>query len=251
MSRKNKIYFASDFHLGLKGNSDPAARERHVVAWLDSVAPNAAEIYLVGDVFDFWWEYRHVVPKGFVRFLGKIAEISDAGTTVHFFPGNHDIWMGTYLRDECGLIMHAGPETLIINGKRIHIAHGEGLGKDSRTYSILLWIFRNRLIRRFYSALHPRIGVGLALRWSLNSRLAKNYSREFRGPDNEPLFTYARNLPGNGDIDYFVFGHRHIALDHPLGDKGRLFILGNWFSQPAYLELGENGEASLISFPYH
>lgn len=251
MTNRGKIYFASDFHLGLKGNSDPVAREKHVVSWLDYVAGDAAEIYLVGDVFDFWWEYRHVVPRGFTRFLGKLATLSDSGIKIHFYPGNHDMWTGDYLPLECGVIMHPGPETLTIRGRSVHIAHGEGLGKESRSYSALLWVFRNKTIRRFYSMLHPWFGVGLAHRWSLNSRLAKNYSREFRGAAEEPLFKYAGQVLEQEEVDYFIFGHRHIALDHPVGDKSRIFILGNWFSQPAYVVVDETGEPRLVSYPYH
>ena len=194
MEKKGNIYFASDFHLGLKGKSNPRERELHVVKWLDSIKDNASAIYLVGDVFDFWWEYKKVVPKGFTRFLGKMSELTDSGIEVHFFTGNHDMWIDNYLNEECGMILHTKPEDIDINGNIFHVAHGEGLGTDSRGYRILLWIFRNKFMRRLYSMLHPKFGVGLAHLWSLNSRLAKSYSNEYRGTENEELFNYARTL---------------------------------------------------------
>ena len=250
MSKGKNIYFASDFHLGLEVRGKAIDREKHVVKWLDSIAADAGAIYLVGDVFDFWWEYKKVVPRGFTRFLGKISELTDAGVEVHFFTGNHDMWIGNYLREECGMILHTGPLTETINGLRFHIAHGEGLGISDWSYRVLLWIFRNTCIRRLYAMIHPRWGVGLAHRWSLNSRLAKNYSREFKGEENEALLKYANHLSGKEDIDCFVFGHRHIMLDYHLGEKSRVFILGNWFNAPSYLKLSGK-DLNLKHFPYH
>jgi UDP-2,3-diacylglucosamine hydrolase len=250
VKKKGKIYFASDFHLGLKGKSKPRDRELHVVKWLDSIKADSSVIYLVGDVFDFWWEYKKVVPKGFTRFLGKVSELTDSGIEVHFFTGNHDMWIDDYLNAECGMILHTGPQDLEINGKLFHVAHGEGLGTDSRSYRILLWIFRNNFLRKLYSMLHPGFGIGLAHRWSLKSRLAKSYYKEYRGAENEELFRYASHILKERPVDYFVFGHRHILIDEAIGSGSRLFILGNWFNKPAYLEIdGENVE--LKDFPYH
>jgi UDP-2,3-diacylglucosamine hydrolase len=249
LEKRNKIYFASDFHLGLNGKSDPVNREKHVVNWLDSVSDKAEAIYLVGDVFDFWWEYKKVVPRGFTRFLGKISELTDSGIEVHFFTGNHDMWIGDYLNKECGMILHTSPLTIKLKDKLVHIAHGDGLGVKDRGYKILLWIFRNRFIRKLYAILHPSIGVGIAHRWSLNSRLAKNYSKEFLGPENEDLFNYARGILVTTKVDYFIFGHRHIALDHVVGENSRLLIMGNWFNAPSYVELQEKG-VELLTFPY-
>ncbi len=237
MNNRNNIYFASDFHLGLKGTSEPSKREKLVVNWLDSIAGDAKTIYLVGDIFDFWWEYKNVVPKGFTRFLGKISELTDSGVEIHFFTGNHDMWIGDYLKEECGMILHTEPLITNINNRVFYIAHGEGLGVIDRSYKILLWIFRNKFLRRLYAMIHPRWGIGLAHQWSLSSRLAKNYSTEFKGPDNENLFRYAIEVLEKQDIDYFIFGHRHLALNHEIGEKSRIFILGNWFNSPAYVKL--------------
>ena len=250
MAPGKHIYFASDFHLGLKAGTDPLEREKHVVKWLSSVEGKAGAIYLVGDVFDFWWEYRKVVPRGFTRFLGKISELTDSGIEVHFFAGNHDMWVTDYLSDECGMIIHTGDYILEHEGRRFYIAHGEGLGIEDRGYSILLWIFRNRFLRKLYSALHPSIGIGIGHRWSGHSRLAKSFNAEFRGEDNEPLVKYAKSLAEKEDIDYFIFGHRHIALDHPIGAKSRIFILGNWFNSPVYAEW-DSSDLRIHEFPYY
>ncbi len=251
MKNAGKIYFASDFHLGLKGLSDPRKREKHAVKWLDSIKHDAGMIFLVGDVFDFWWEYKNVVPKGFTRFLGKISELTDSGIEVHFFTGNHDMWIGDYLSEECGMVLHTTPESMLIGDKKFHIAHGEGLGIHEKGYKILLWIFRNRFIRKLYSVIHPYFGIGLAHRWSLSSRLAKNYKSVFKGPENEPLFNYALKVLEQEECDYFIFGHRHIALDHKIGEKSRVFILGNWFNEPVYVEFEGGTSPELRPYPYH
>lgn len=244
MDSRNHTYFASDFHLGLKAGTDPRERERLVVRWLTDISSTARSIYLVGDLFDFWWEYKMVVPKGFTRFLGKISELTDAGVEVHFFTGNHDMWIGDYLEKECGMILHTGELRFELDGRRFCVAHGEGLGIRDKKYRALLWIFRNRFLRRLYSMLHPRTGIGLAHRWSLSSRLAKSYSREFRGEENEPLVRYAREVMQDDDVDFFIFGHRHIPLDLSLNEKSRLLILGNWFNAPVYADW--NGESMTL-----
>lgn len=250
MSENKNIYFASDFHLGLGAGTDPRDREKHVVRWLDSVKDDACAIYLVGDLFDFWWEYKKVVPKGFTRFLGKISEMTDAGIEIHFFTGNHDMWIGNYLSEECGMILHTKPLTVDLQGKVFHIAHGEGLGSDDRSYHLLLWIFRNRFLRFLFSSLHPAIGIGLGHWWSLNSRLAKSYSKPFKGAGNESLFRYANKLVEKTMIDYFIFGHRHIAIDHNLKGNSRIFILGNWFDAPVFVSW--DGKSIVLNeFPYY
>jgi UDP-2,3-diacylglucosamine hydrolase len=229
-----KIFFASDFHLGLTAGSSPVEREKKVVRWLKSVAPEAKEIYLLGDVFDFWWEYKLVVPRGFTRFLGTVAEITDAGTPVHFFTGNHDMWIGDYLVNECGIIPHTAPVTKIFDGKIFHLAHGEGLGTKDRGYKILLSIFRNKTLRAMYSALHPSIGVGIGLRWSLSSRLGKGIKIDFLGEDTEDLIRYAKTILEKENIDYFIFGHRHLDMKYSLNNSVEIIFLGDWIMNGSY-----------------
>jgi UDP-2,3-diacylglucosamine hydrolase len=235
-----KIYFASDFHLGLAAGSPPLEREKKVVNWLNSVSGDAKEIYLIGDIFDFWWEYRLVVPRGFTRFLGTISELTDSGITIHFFTGNHDMWVGDYLSDECGMTVHTSPFTTDFNGKKFHLAHGEGLGTLSTGYKILLSIFRNKPLQMMYSALHPSIGVGIGHRWSLSSRLGKGITKEFLGEEKEDLIRYARSVLEKDNIDYFIFGHRHLAMDYKLQTGAEIIFLGDWIKNGSYAEWDGN-----------
>jgi UDP-2,3-diacylglucosamine hydrolase len=239
LAEKGKIFFASDFHLGLNTGSPPIEREKKVVGWLNSVAPYAKEIYLLGDIFDFWWEYKLVVPRGFTRFLGTAAAITDSGVPIHFFPGNHDMWVGDYLSSECGFIIHKTPLTTVLNGKKFHLAHGEGLGTNDTGYKILLSIFRNKTLRKLYSSLHPSIGIGIGHRWSLNSRLGKGISHKFLGEDKEDLIRYARSILENEKIDYFIFGHRHLAMTYNLMEGAEIVFLGDWINNGSFAELDD------------
>jgi UDP-2,3-diacylglucosamine hydrolase len=236
LTETGKIYFASDFHLGLPAGSPPLEREKKVVNWLNSIVHDSKEIYLLGDIFDFWWEYKLVVPRGFTRFLGTVSEITDSGIPVHFFTGNHDMWVGDYLSGECGMTIHSSPFTTEFNGKKFHLAHGEGLGTKSTAYKILLSIFRNKPLQVMYSALHPSIGVGFGHKWSLNSRLGKGITKEFLGEENEDLLRYARSLLENDKIDYFIFGHRHLAMNYKLQPETEVIFLGDWIKKGSYAE---------------
>jgi len=245
LTKQGKIFFASDFHLGLNAGSDPSEREKKVVAWLNRHAPEARAFYLLGDVFDFWWEYRLVVPKGFSRFLGAVATIVDSGIPVHFFTGNHDMWVGDYFRNECGMTIHTGPITEVLDGKIFHLAHGEGLGSRNKGYRILLNIFHNRPLRALYSSLHPRIGVWIGHKWSLSSRLGKGISKEFMGEENEDLLRYASDISSKQKTDYFIFGHRHLLLEYEIKTGSRVIILGDWLSSGNHAEW-DGSELKLI-----
>ena len=231
---EKKIFFASDFHLGLAAGSPPVEREKRVVKWLEAVSPEAREIWLLGDVFDFWWEYKRVVPKGFTRFLGAISTITDSGIPVHLFGGNHDMWMGSYLADECGVIIHDAPLRITIDNRKFYLAHGEGLGTKDAGYKILLSIFHNRMLRAMYSALHPAIGMWLGHKWSLSSRLGKGISLDFLGEDKEDLFRHSRAILEKEHIDYFIYGHRHLPMTYSLGNGSVLTILGEWIKKGTY-----------------
>ncbi len=236
MKKNGKIFFASDFHLGLKAGNEPDERERLAVRWLNTIAPEAREIFLLGDIFDFWWEYRLVVPRGFTRFLGTISSITDSGTPVHFFTGNHDMWVKDYFSTECGMIVHTSPHTCTIDGRKFHIAHGEGLGSKNTGYKILLWIFRNKTLQFLYSMLHPRIGISIGRNWSRHSRFAKGITMDFMGEDREDLLRYSREVMKKENMDYFVFGHRHMPMTFNNGNNGRIVILGDWFRLGSYAE---------------
>jgi UDP-2,3-diacylglucosamine hydrolase len=247
LSQTDKIYFASDFHLGLRAGSLPLEREKKVVRWLKKITPDAKEIYLLGDVFDFWWEYRHVVPRGFTRFLGTVSEITDSGIPVHFFTGNHDMWVRDYLSEECGIQIHKEPLTTSFNNKIFHLAHGEGLGSENIPYKILLKIFHNKPLRTMYSALHPSIGMSIGHKWSLNSRLGKGISKEFLGEDKEDLLRYAASFLSGDKPDYFIFGHRHLAMRVKLGNNAEVVFLGDWIKHSSYAEW--DGNSLLIKVP--
>jgi UDP-2,3-diacylglucosamine hydrolase len=236
LKKEGKIYFASDFHLGLPAGTNPVDREKSVVKWLNTIAPDAKEIYLLGDIFDFWWEYKLVVPKGFTRFLGTIAAITDSGIPVHFFTGNHDMWIGKYLINECGIIIHSSPLFATFNGKKFYLAHGEGLGSNNIGYKFLLSIFRNRPLQVLYSALPSSIGVGIGHRWSLNSRLGKGISLAFQGEDKEDLIRHSKNILENNPVDFFLYGHRHLAMTYKLQQGAEIFFLGDWLKKKNFAE---------------
>jgi UDP-2,3-diacylglucosamine hydrolase len=236
LAENGKIYFTSDFHLGLQTGSPPVEREKKVVRWLNSIASDAKEIYLLGDIFDFWWEYKLVVPRGFTRFLGTASSLTDSGIPIHFFTGNHDMWVSDYLSNECGFTIHTTPLTAVLNGKKFYLAHGEGLGTRDIGYKILLSIFHNRPLRVMYSALHPSIGIGFGHKWSLNSRLVKGNVKEFLGEEKEDLIRYAKAILENDYIDYFIFGHRHLAMTYKLGQEVEIVFLGDWIKNGSYAE---------------
>ncbi len=234
MKEGGKAYFASDFHLGLRAGGDPSGRERRVVSWLERCADDASSIWLLGDIFDFWWEYRLVVPKGFTRFLGALSRLTDSGITVHYLTGNHDMWMGGYLEDECGVRVRHGIVREQFNGHRFLLAHGEGLGTGESRYRLLLALFRNRFLRALYSSIHPRIGVAIGHRWSLRSRLGRGEHTPFLGAEHEDLINYSKLSLESEHTDYFIYGHRHLALMHRLGEKSRVVLLGDWIGGESY-----------------
>ena len=241
MKEKSKIFFASDFHLGLKAGRYPLEREKKIVKWLNNIIPEAKEIYFLGDVFDFWWEYKLVVPRGFTRFLGTVSSITDSGIPVHFFTGNHDMWITDYLSGECGVICHTAPYRVVFDNRKFYLAHGEGLGSDSLGYKILLSIFRNKPLRVLYSSMHPRIGVGFGHSWSLHSRLGKGITLDFLGEDREDLIRHSKSVLKNENFDYFIFGHRHLAMTYRLKEGPEIVFLGDWIKNGNFAEWdGEN-----------
>lgn len=231
------IYFLSDAHLGSLALDHHRTQERRLVRFLDSIKNKADAIYLLGDMFDFWNEYKHVVPKGYTRFLGKLSELTDMGVEVHFFTGNHDLWTYGYLEKECGVILHRKPLTTEIYDKIFYLAHGDGLGDTSKTFKFLRSLFHNRFLQILLNTIHPRWGMSLGLNWAKRSRLKHSGSNEtpYLGEDRELLVKYSKNyLKTHPDIDYFIYGHRHIELDLKLTHKTRMFILGDWISHFSY-----------------
>tara|TARA_B110000459_G_C16592345_1_gene486928 strand:+ start:431 stop:1189 length:759 start_codon:yes stop_codon:yes gene_type:complete len=230
MESGKKIYFASDFHLGVPNYESSRRREKILVDWLDSIKVDAQEVYLVGDLFDFWFEYKFTVPKGYVRFLGKIAELTDSGIPVHFFTGNHDMWMFDYLPQEIGVEIHRDNITRDFNGKRFYIGHGDGLGPGDRKYKFLKNFFASKTCQWLFARIHPNLGMGIANMWSKNSRIANiKDGEEFLGDENEWLYIYSKEILEKEHFDYFIFGHRHLVLDLPIkGTSSRYVNLGEW-----------------------
>lgn len=233
-SPEGKIYFVSDFHLGSYPYADSVARERRIVAFLDAIKKDASALFLMGDVFDFWFEYKTVVPKGHIRFLGKLAELADAGVKLTFFKGNHDMWMFGYLEEELGATIISNELILESNGKKFYLHHGDGLGPGDQKYKLLKRIFRSRLCQWLFARLHPNLGIGVARRWSKHSRISSGKTEEFNGADREWLVSYAEDLLKNEHFDYFIFGHRHLPLDLSLSRGSRYINLGEWIHHDTY-----------------
>lgn len=231
------VYFLSDAHLGSRAIEHGRTQERRLVNFLDSIKHKASAVYLLGDMFDFWYEFKTVVPKGYTRFLGKLSELTDLGVEVHFFIGNHDIWCGDYLTQECGVIMHREPQAVEICDKVFYLAHGDGLGDPDMKFKILRFMFHNKVLQRMFSAIHPRWSMELGLSWAKHSRLKRVDGKEpdYLGENKEFLVLYAKDyLKLHPDINYFIFGHRHIELDLMLPGKSRVMILGDWIHYFTY-----------------
>jgi UDP-2,3-diacylglucosamine hydrolase len=235
----NKIYFASDFHLGMPDRQSSLIREQRIVRWLDEVKKEASEIFLMGDIFDFWFEYRSVVPRGYVRFLGKIAEITDSGIPVTFFTGNHDMWMFDYLVKELNVRVVKNHVIKEYNGKKFFIGHGDGIGPGDHGYKFIKAVFANSFCQWLFARLHPNFAFGIAQFWSNQSR-EEVEELEFKGEDKEYQILFARELLKTEHIDYFILGHRHIPLDIQLKDNCRYMNIGDWIVNNTYAVF--NGE---------
>ena len=235
-----KIYFVSDIHLGNRYLQNPLDAEKKLVRWLDEIKKDATAIYFLGDVFDYWYEYKYIVPRGHVRFLGKLAELSDLGIEIHLFTGNHDIWMFDYLPKEIGAIIHREPLTIELLGKKFFLGHGDEVGYRPLKYRIIQSIFRNRLCQILYVTIHPRWTFGFARRWSLSSRksgLAAEKLKKAIERNTKALEEFSKTyLQTNPDISFFMFGHLHIMLDREITPSSRLIITGDWMQHFSYAE---------------
>ena len=235
MLTNKKIYFASDFHLGVPTFELSLVREKKIVRWLDTIKADAEEIYLVGDIFDFWWEYKYTIPKGQTRLLGKIAELTDSGIKVHFFTGNHDLWMRDYFIEELGVTVNKAPIRKTYNHKSFVIGHGDGLGPGDGWYKFLKKCFMNPFLIGCFNALHPNIGFWIARRSSKRSRIVTGDSdKEFLGDDNEWLLTYCKEEIKKEHTDFYIFGHRHLPLDLKVSETSRYINLGEWINYCSY-----------------
>jgi len=250
--KKTRLYFASDFHLGIPDYESSLKREKLLVKWLDTIASDADEIFLMGDIFDFWFEYKFVVQKGYVRLLGKIAEITDKGIPVHLFRGNHDVWAFDYLNKELNVQLHREPVIREFDGKKLFLAHGDGLGPGDKGYKMLKKVFEFKPNQFLFRWLHPDLGARMGLYFSKKSRLA-NESKEGKednntSSDDEMLVQYARKKAAlYPDVDYFIFGHRHLPMQTKITEKAEVVILGDWINHFSY-GVFENGKMRIEYF---
>ena len=230
------IYFASDFHLGIDARLSSSERERQVVRWLDFIKNDAQEIYLVGDVFDFWFEYNTVIPKGYSRLLGKLSELRDGGLPIYFFTGNHDMWMFRYFENEMGIPIYRQPIERELLGKKFIIGHGDGLGPGDHGYKFIKKVFANPVCQWLFERLHPNFGIWLAHYWSGKSRSVNVNDAYFLGPEKEWLVAYCEQKEAQGtEPDFFVFGHRHLPIDYTLKNgRSRYINLGEWMYANSY-----------------
>ena len=235
MGSFKKIYFLSDFHLGAPDAATSLIREKKIIQFLDEIKHDAAEIFILGDLFDFWYEYKKVVPKGYVRILGKLAELSDSGIPLYFFVGNHDMWMNDYFQKELNIPVFFEPKEFIYSGKKFLIGHGDGLGPGDHGYKFIKSIFRNKVCQWFFGILPPYIGMGIAGYFSRKSRAQTGQTDEvFLGEDKEWLVLYSKEILQKQHYDFFVFGHRHLPLDIKLNDRSRYLNLGDWIKYNSY-----------------
>ncbi|MEH6704104.1 UDP-2,3-diacylglucosamine diphosphatase [Galbibacter orientalis] len=232
-----KVYFASDNHLGAPTRKESAIREKKFVAWLDEVKQDAAAIFLLGDLFDFWFEYKTVIPKGFSRTFGKLAEITDAGIPIYYFVGNHDLWMDGYFEEELNIPVYHTPQEFTFNNKKFFIGHGDGLGPGDKGYKRMKKVFTNPVAKWFFRWLHPDLGVKLAQYLSVKNKLISgDEDIKFLGEENEWLVQYCKRKLESEYRDYFVFGHRHLPLEIDLNNNSKYVNLGDWIHYYTYAE---------------
>jgi UDP-2,3-diacylglucosamine hydrolase len=235
LTAQKKIYFASDQHLGAPTSEKSKEREKKLVRWLDSVKEDAEAIFLLGDLFDFWFEYKTVVPKGFVRVLGKLAEIRDSGVPIYFFVGNHDLWMNDYFEKELGIPLYHEPKEFVFSGKTFLIGHGDGLGPGDNGYKRMKKVFTNPFCKWLFRWLHPDLGVRLAQHFSVKSKLISGEEDVlYLGEEKENLIQYCKQVLATKHYDYFVFGHRHLPMKLSLEKNSEYINLGDWISYFTY-----------------
>ena len=248
-SIQKNIYFLSDFHLGAPNAEASLIREKKIISFLDEIKDQASEIFILGDMFDFWFEYKNVVPKGYTRLLGKLAQITDAGTPIHFFVGNHDMWMKDYFQKELNIKVYFNPEEFNLLGKKFLIGHGDGLGPGDNGYKFLKKIFRNKISQFLFGILPPAVGMGMANYFSRKSRAQTGSTDEvYLGDDKEWLIAYCREVLTKEHYDYFVFGHRHLPIDFKLNEESTYLNLGDWIKHYTYADF--DGQ-SLTLHTYH
>jgi UDP-2,3-diacylglucosamine hydrolase len=251
---EKKIYFASDFHFGIPDHDKSLKREELFVKWLDEAKKDASEIYLMGDLFDFWFEYKTAIPKGYTRLLGKLAEITDAGIHIHLFRGNHDMWAFRYLTEEMNIMLHRDPEIKVFGGKVFYLAHGDGLGPGDFGYKFIKKVFQCRFNQWLFRLLHPDFGITMAFFWSRKSRYASEVKEASEEEYNlkkirERLVIHSRKILGDHpELNYLVYGHYHLPFDESINDQCRIIVLGDWLTHFSYAVF-DGERMDMKSFP--
>ena len=242
---KGKVYFIADCHFGLPNKAESDARERRVLSFLNSIENDVTHLFMLGDVFDFWFEYKDVVPRDYIRFIGKLAFWADKGMKIYYVLGNHDMWNFGYLEQEIGLKMLRGYHDFVINGLKVRLGHGDALDPQDKGYLLIKWIYSRKINQRLFAALHPRWAFAIARAVSLKSRNAHlEKDKYFLGEDSEPIIRYCRNILGKQHFDIFIFGHRHYPLDFALNENSRYLNVGDWQTHDTYV-LMENEKCEL------
>jgi UDP-2,3-diacylglucosamine hydrolase len=236
IEKGKKIYFVSDAHLGLPPAEESRMREKLLVRWLDEKRKDAAAFFLMGDIFDYWFEYKKVVPRGFVRLLGKLAELSDDGIPLYFFTGNHDVWVFNYLPEETGIKVFREPVNITINSKKFYLAHGDGLGPAEYSYKVLKKIFTSRILQWLYARIHPNSATGFAHRWSKKSRFSKGNYTSWLGEEKEHLVIHSKQVEAREHNDFYIYGHRHVPRETIIAKDSKVVYLGDWFVNFTYAE---------------
>ena len=235
LNPSKRIYFCSDNHLGSPNRNLSLEREKKFITWLDQIKIDAQAIFFLGDLFDFWFEYKKVVPKGFTRLFGKLAELSDSGIDLFFFVGNHDCWIGNYFEDELGVNVFHKKVDLNIDNYNILIGHGDGLGPGDNKYKFLKLLFRNPILKKLFSFIHPDIGISLGSFLSQKNKILSGSEKVFESEDKEMLFSYCKDVLKTKYYHFFIFGHRHIPLELDLGNNSKYFNTGDWITHFSYL----------------
>ena len=249
ISPGKKIYFLSDFHLGAPDYASSLEREKRIVRFLDEIKNDAAVIFILGDMFDFWYEYKKVVPKGFVRILGKLAVLTDSGIIIKFFVGNHDMWMNGYFEKELNIEVFHEPQEFEFNGKQFLIGHGDGLGPGDHRYKFMKKVFRNKISQWLFGMLHPASGIGLADYFSRKSRASTGKEDEqFLGEEKEWLILFSKEMLEKKHYDFFIFGHRHLPVEFSLNERSIYINLGDWITYFSYAVF--SGETIALKY-YH
>jgi len=243
---KGKSYFISDVHLGVPDYNSSLIREKKMVAWLESISTDAKNLFILGDIFDMWFDYKHVAPRGYVRLLGQLAKMSDNGINIHYFVGNHDMWIFDYFEKEIGLNIYREPQTFDLDGKKVLMGHGDGLGSGDLKYKFIKKVFANGFNQWLFARLHPNFALGIASFFSNRSRIANgNFEENYNGDENEMLVQYCKEKLKEQHYDYFIFGHRHIAMDISVGENSNYINLGEWVKNP-HIAVFEDKKLSLI-----